>query len=222
MTTPLVRHTTLPHAELHISPTAEHIMVMPAISRRRWTAADVRALIDENRHWPRYELLDGELLVTPAPTSPHQFAVSEMLLELAAYCRRERLGAALVSPADIELAPESIMQPDVFVVPEQLLRADRPPQWHEVTWLLLAVEVLSPSSIRQDRVQKRDFYLTNGVREYWIVDLDGRIVERWTPESDRPGIVRDVLMWHPSGAQEPLRIDLDEFFHQRCRLKRYI
>ena len=67
------------------------------------------------------------------------------------------------------------MQPDVFVVPEQLIPEDRPPHWSEVTWLLLAV-VLSPSSIGQDRVRMRDFYLANGVREYWVVDLNARFV----------------------------------------------
>jgi len=208
-------------AELHSPANAEHIMGMPAMARRRWTAADVRALIQGDRHWPRYELLDGELLVTPSPESPHQFAITGLLVELDGYCRRERVGAALASPADIQLAPESIMQPDVFVVPEALLPPDRPPHWPEVTWLLLAVEVLSPSSMRDDRIRKRDFYLANGVREYWIVDLDARIVERWTPERDRPDVVRDTLEWVPEGARQPLRIDLDEFFHARCRLKRY-
>ena len=99
---------------------------------------------------------------------------------------------------------------------------DRPPHWPEVTWLLLAVEVLSPSSVTQDRVDKRDFYLAKGVREYWIVDLDARIVERWTPAHERPEIIRDVLTWHPTGADRALRIDLDEFFHERCRMKRYL
>ncbi|MEX2179220.1 MAG: Uma2 family endonuclease [Gemmatimonadaceae bacterium] len=195
---------------------------MPAISRRRWTAADVRAIMDPSRHWPRYELLDGELLVTPAPASQHQLAITALLTLLDPYCRSERLGVALPSPADIQLAPESIMQPDVFVVPRALIPADRPPHWPEVTWLLLAAEVLSPSSISQDRVRKRDFYLSKGVREYWIADLDARFFERWTPEQDRPEIVRDVLTWHPAGAREPLRIDLDEFFHERCLLKRYL
>jgi Uma2 family endonuclease len=197
-------------------------MGMPAISRRRWTAADVRALIREDRHWPRYELLDGELLVTPAPTWPHQFAIAATLAILDDYCRRERLGAALPSPADIELVPESIMQPDVFVVPEALIPDNRSPRWPDVSWLLLAVEVLSPSSMARDRVRKRDFYLANGVREYWIEDLDARIFERWTPERERPEIIRDVLLWQPEGAREALRIDLDDFFHGRCRLPRFV
>jgi Uma2 family endonuclease len=148
--------------------------------------------------------------------------VMELLLELGPYCKRQAIGRALISPADIELRPESIMQPDVFVIPEELFRPDRHLEWADVTWLLLAVEVLSPSSIRQDRVEKRDFYLANGVQEYWIVDLDGRLFERWVPERERPEIFRDEITWHPAGANEPLRIDLDRFFHEGCRLPRYI
>src|SRR5687767_3144569 len=99
-------------------------MGMPALSKHRWTAADVRALMDTSRHWPRYELLDGELRVTNAPTLAHQWAVTELVRRLGDYCDREGIGMALVSPADIELVPESIMQPDVFVVPSRLVSTE--------------------------------------------------------------------------------------------------
>jgi Uma2 family endonuclease len=85
---------------------------MMPLSKHRWTAADVRALMDASRHWPRYELLDGELLVTNAPTLAHQWAVSELARLLGNYCDQHGVGVALVSPADIELAPDSLMQPE--------------------------------------------------------------------------------------------------------------
>ena len=170
----------------------------------------------------RYELLDGELLVTPSPARPHQLAASEMHLLLGNYCKRERFGVALMSPSDIELAPESIMQPDVFVVAEELLADPESNRWSDITWLMLAVEVLSPSTQQDDRVRKRDFYLANGVREYWIVNLDSRAIERWTPERARPEIHRDRIEWHPAGAAEPLVIELEEYFLRGARLPRIL
>src|SRR5687767_14355304 len=126
-------------------------MGMPA-TRRHWTTADVRALMDESRHWPRFELIDGELLVTPAPGVIHQVAVSELLRLIAEYVEGEHLGITLTSPADVELRPGTITQPDVFVVPTRATPSppDVIPRWTDVTALLLAVEVISPSSVQTD------------------------------------------------------------------------
>jgi len=214
------RCTTLGRAELRFVLNAEQTMGMPALSKHRWTAADVRALMDASRHWPRYELLDGELLVTNAPTLAHQWAVTELAALLRNYCERERVGVALVSPADIELAPESIMQPDVFVVPSRLVPAEGDMRWPAVKELALAVEVLSPSTMRDDRVRKRDFYLANRVGECWMVDLDGRVIERWTPDRARPDIRRDELVWRPEGAAAPFLLDVAKFFGDNPGLKR--
>jgi Uma2 family endonuclease len=101
------------------------------------------------------------------------------------------------------------VQPDVFVVPlreARRLLTEMPA--HE---LLLAVEVLSPSSSRHDRVKKRPHYQRH-VPEYWIVDLDARLLERWRPGDDRPEIVAETLEWTPAGSAEPLRLDLARYF----------
>src|SRR5437879_6034072 len=134
-------------------------MGMPKI-RRHWTTAEVRALMDESRAWPRYELIDGEVLVTTAPGWSHQFAVTEFLVLLYAYLRQEPIGVAVCSPADLELRTGNITQPDVFVIPVggAVIR-DGGFQWSDVTALLLAVEMISPSSVRTDRVKTRKYYL---------------------------------------------------------------
>lgn len=195
---------------LRIHPLTEHRMVMPVT--RHWTAADVRELIQENRPWPRYELLDGELLVTPAPRAPHQTAVAELWQLLDAYAFDGGIGLATISPADLTLRPGTIVQPDVFVIPKGSARVvGRQPEWSDITSLLLAVEILSPSSARTDRAVKRDFYLANHVDEYWIVDLDARLVERWRPTQETPELVRGTLVWSPRAA-EPLHIDLPMLF----------
>src|SRR2546430_10239312 len=65
---------------------------------------------------------------------------------------------------------------------------------------------LSPSTSRNDRFTKRRLYQEYGVPWYWIVDIDGRAGEIWTPQATSPMIERERLVWHPQGATEPLEI----------------
>ncbi|MEO8624490.1 MAG: Uma2 family endonuclease, partial [bacterium] len=84
--------------------------------------------------------------------------------------------------------------------------------------LLLVVEVISPSSAGTDRVIKRDFYMESGVAEYWVVDLDARMIERWTPDRDTPVVERAMLVWEPAGAARALSVELPALF-DRIRQK---
>jgi Uma2 family endonuclease len=184
-------------------------MAMPAV-KRRWTAREVRQLIAESPlATPRYELVDGELLVTPSPNWPHQRAVSLLLVALQEYLKRDRVGGVATSPFDVELAPESLVQPDVFVVPPH--EARRLLTEMPARELLVAAEVLSPSSGRHDRVTKRPHYQRH-VAEYWIVDLDSRLFERWRAGDERPEIVTETLEWHPAAVTDPFKLDLIRFF----------
>jgi len=192
-------------------------MGMPAT--KVWTADEVRALMDESRPTPRYELINGELLVslgsgeqgvTNSPTREHQRAVRELLRLLDDHVRAIGLGEALSSPADLELETGTIVQPDVFVLS---LPADGGGgDWGGVMSLHLVVEVLSPSTARYDRVLKRRFYQRIGIPEYWIVDPGSRVVERWQPSDERPEVLDSRLTWCPPGGSESLTLDLDAFF----------
>lgn len=184
-------------------------MGMPA-RERRWTPSEVRHLIADNPlQAPRYELVDGELLVTPSPTAPHQRAVALLWKALDDYLQRNPVGDAYLSPFDVELEPDTIVQPDVFVVPpHESVRILTEVPAREVT---VAAEVLSPSSGRHDRVTKRWLY-SRQILEYWIVDLDARIVERWRLHADRPEVLVSTLEWLPVGATEPFRLDLPKYF----------
>jgi Uma2 family endonuclease len=122
------------------------------------------------------------------------------------YCGQYGLGEAFSSPADIELSPKDLVQPDVFVVPK-IARS-----WRDVAALSLAVEVISPSTARTDRHDKKRRYQRERVPEYWIVDLDARIVERWRPDDLRPEVLLDSLVWQPDPGLPALTIDLPEFF----------
>ena len=184
---------------------------MPAEAGRRWTAREVRQLIDENPLvTPRYELVDGDLLVTPSPRPAHQLAVLRLATALMSYLDQHPIGKVVTSPSDIELEPETITQPDVFAIPrEEFQRAMK--EGFPVRTLMLAIEVLSPSSSRHDRVRKRPLYQRH-VPEYWIFDLDARLVERWKPNDTRPEILTETLSWHPDGATTAFELDLPAYF----------
>lgn len=186
-------------------------MGMPVERARRWTAREVRKLIaDAPSATPRYELVDGELLVTPSPRPAHQMAVGLLFAALAAYCEREGVGVALMSPSDIELQPEDIRQPDVFLLTmaewKRIARDGFPARE-----LLLAIEVISPSSARMDRVTKRRGYQAH-LSEYWIADIDARIVERWRTGDERPEIASELLTWTAPHATTEFSLPLAAFF----------
>ena len=183
-------------------------MGMP-LEAPRWTAEAVRALPDDGR---RYELVSGELVVTPAPRGLHQVAVTELLLRLDPWVRSAAVGRVLFSPADLTLGEDEVLQPDLFVYRTGTGRPVR--DWADITELLLVVEVSSPSTARYDRTLKRLRYQRAGVPEYWVVDLDARLVERWRPTDSRPEILTDRLAWEPTGAAEPLDLDLTNYFQE--------
>jgi Uma2 family endonuclease len=181
-------------------------MGMPA-QQTEWTAEMVRALPDDGK---RYEVLDGQLYVSPSPSWRHQEVLHRLFLIIHAYVEAHALGWTRMSPADIEFSPHRYVQPDLFVVPD--MGTGKPKSWKDVKRLLLAVEGLSPTTARYDRLKKRPLYQKEGVPEFWIIDIDSRLVERWRPHDDRPEVIADVLEWHPKPEIAPLHINLDELF----------
>lgn len=181
-------------------------MAMPQV-KGRWTVAERDALPDDGN---RYEVIDGELFVTPAPAWRHQAAVSVLNAMLVEYLQRQSVGIVLPAPADVVFADDRGVQPDLFIVPR--VDGRRPEHFDEVRRLLLAVEILSPSTARADRVAKRRLYRAEQVPEYWIVDLDARTFERTTPSDERPEILIERVVWTPDGASEPLIIEIPAYF----------
>jgi Uma2 family endonuclease len=171
-----------------------------------YTADMVRALPDDGN---RYEVVYGELLVTPAPRSWHQVLVKRLSFELEGYLRASPVGELLNAPADVSWGTDVLVQPDVFVVD---LDEARTLDWSRMRTLLLVAEVLSPSTSKGDRFLKRLRYREAGVPMYWVVDGDERIVEVWTPSDDFPAIERERLRWHPAGAARPFTLSLRELF----------
>lgn len=178
-------------------------MGMAIANPRVWTVEDVWALPDDPRH--RYEAVDGELLVSPAPRLSHQIAVGWLQARLDAYARAQAVGLAVCAPSDVVLDARTLVQPDVYVLP--FVNGRRAPDDGEKSVPLLVVEVSSPSTARFDRVTKRRRYQRAGI-EYWVVDLDAGLVERWAPAADRPEICVQLVDWWPQGAAEALQLDV--------------
>lgn len=173
---------------------------------RRWL---VRELLQLPESLTRHELLDGELIVTPAPAQAHQSVVIRLVDELVAYLRplgrRETLFAG---PADIWWDDHNLVQPDLLVLhPDDVTGA-----WKDAKRLLLAVEVLSPGTSRNDRGRKRALYQRHGVETYWIVDGETRVVEIWRPEAVRPDVAMSALRWQVVPDAPELVIDLPALF----------
>ena len=181
-------------------------MGMPNLARR-WTREEVLALPDDGN---RYELIDGELLVSPSPRLVHQAALTALFLRIDPYVRRHRLGFTLWSPADLEFGRGYVAQPDLFVVPPHQGR--RPLDWPECGIPVFIAEVLSPSTGRGDRKVKRPAYQRAGVGEYWIVDPDSRTIERWQPQDARPEMCLVRAVWRPEPDLEPFELQLSEYF----------
>ena len=142
-----------------------------------------------------------------APRAPHQYVVTQLVLQLGPYLARNPVGQVFTSPADISWAEDVLVQPDVFVV---TIKEARTLDWARMKTLLLAIEVLSPSTRRYDRFTKRRAYQAFGVRRYWMLDIEGQAVEVWTPEATLPSIERERVVWHPEGASEALVIPVSE------------
>jgi len=78
----------------------------------------------------------------------------------------------------------------------------------------MVVEILSPSTAGRDRLIKRRLYQQAEIPQYWIVDLDSRLVERWTPGDERPEIIHETLTWQVSESAPPFELNLPEFFDE--------
>lgn len=185
-------------------------MGMPA-TQEIWTVEMLDALPDDGQ---RYELIDGVLHVTPAPSNVHQLVAGEFFAYLREYLRGSNLARALFSPADVRRGDttRNRVQPDVFVV--RLVEGRQPPYPYALGDLMLAIEVQSPGNPLLDYQIKRELYLSGGVSEYWIVNPEARIVSRWRGSADPGSVFSASITWHPAGMAAPLVIGLPELFDE--------
>jgi Uma2 family endonuclease len=132
----------------------------------KWTYEDYARLPDDGR---RYEVIGGDLYVSPAPSPEHQQADAELMYALMAFFKQNDLGRVYSAPIDL-LLPDlaSPVQPDIIVILKEQLGIVKRRRIEGVPALI--IEILSPGSIAYDRRTKYDLYAEAGVKEYWIVD----------------------------------------------------
>jgi len=123
----------------------------------------------------RYEILEGELAVTPAPSTKHQTASGNLFFLLTQHIKANDLGKLFHAPVDLILESTSVLQPDLLFVAKarQNIITDRAIEGAPD----LVIEILSPTTSRSDRVTKAQIYARHKVPAYWIVDPEQEAVE---------------------------------------------
>jgi Uma2 family endonuclease len=181
-------------------------MAMPIQRTSAWTLEQLHRLPDDGN---RYELIHGELFVTPAPSDGHQAIATVLNRILVPYVTKHRLGY-VVHPRSIVRVGGSEVEPDLMVRPGPLAQPDG---WDAAPLPILVVEILSGVTVRRDRMQKRAFYLEIGVPEYWIVDRRDRTVRVVRPDRDDE-VCTGSLTWQPASAADSLVIDVAELYRE--------
>ncbi len=156
--------------------TATPVAAQTQPAQGEWTYADYLKLPNDGN---RYEIVEGVLYVANAPSADHQFTVTEIAAELRNFVKDRKLGRVLVAPFEVHLSERSRpVQPDILFV-----TGARWPQGHIQFFAGapdLVVEVISPSSVRTDRVVKFTAYEAAGIPEYWIANPHLRTLEVYT------------------------------------------
>jgi Uma2 family endonuclease len=176
--------------------------------RYTWTYDEYARLPDDGN---RYEVLDGEVLVTPAQSTEHQHILAQLVHGLREYVERERFGVVLPD-VDVLFATGQFLRPDLVVVSRSARDAvtsrgvDAPPA--------LMIEILAPSSRSIDQVKKPRRYGEFGVPEYWVVDPEERCVWIWrfAAGATEPERGEGRVTWRPPDAAEALELTTEDLF----------
>jgi Uma2 family endonuclease len=175
-----------------------------AAAIKHWTLDELHRLPDDGN---KYELVRGELFVTPPPSDDHETIIAKLARRLDPFVEAQQLGF-VYRPRSVVRAEGSEVEPDLMV------RAPKPPggrDWDDAPIPILVVEVLSGSTRRRDLGAKRDFYRDIGVAEYWVIDPETktvRVVRKAVPDQLRS----DELTWQPAGASDALTLRVPELF----------
>ena len=166
-------------------------------------------LIDDDK---RYEILRGGLIMVPAPFTIHQRLLIRLSVIFSNFIKEKKLGEMLVAPTDVVLAEDTVVQPDILFINKERLDIIKEAAIMDSPDLI--VEIVSPSSASYDTVEKRDIYEEYGVKEYWLVFPQEKVIEVLTLENN---IYREFCKGRKTGVVRSkiivgLEVDLKEVF----------
>ena len=133
----------------------------------------------------QYEVLNGHLVKNPTPHIRHQFISSKVFIAAFNFIRSKNLGEILFSPVDVFLDKYNVPQPDLLFISNARLKIMDASEGIVVGAPDLVVEIISPSSIKRDRIDKKSIYERFGVAEYIVIDPNYRTVETYFLDNDR-------------------------------------
>jgi Uma2 family endonuclease len=160
-----------------------------------------------------YELLNGHIVKKQAPSPQHQEAVENINWFLSSFVREKGLGKIYTSPIDVFFDKYNNTQPDILFIKKERLFIVTPDGIHGQPDLI--VEVLSPSTYRNDRVAKMKLHCQFGVSEYWIVDPNNKAIEVYSLENDAYTITSLAVETGEitSKVLDGLKIDIEKIFN---------
>lgn len=146
-------------------------MALPVVEKKKYTYEDYLKTPDDKR----YELIEGELLMTPSPIPQHQRISRKIGFMLDKFVTENGLGEVFYAPCDVYLDNENVVQPDILFISKEKLNIIGEKNIQGAPDL--AVEIISESTAYRDLVQKKKLYSKFGVKEYWIVVPEEKSVE---------------------------------------------
>jgi Uma2 family endonuclease len=175
-----------------------------ALATKKWTLKELHSLPEDGN---KYELIRGELFVTPAPTDEHETILAKLSRILDPYVAANGLGY-VYHPRAVLQFEGSEAEPDLMVRQPHPRRKGK---WNTAPIPILIVEVHSPYTGRRDRQQKREYYLDAGVAEYWMIDPEEETITV-VRAGEADVVVHDRLTWSPPSAAAPLEFEVGALF----------
>lgn len=182
---------------------------MGLTAEKKYTYEDYLKTPDDRR----YELIEGELLMSPSPVTRHQSIVLLLASEISGHVRKKGLGQVFISPCDVVFDNFNVLQPDILFISSERLHIITEKNIQGAPDLI--IEVLSDNSVYRDTIQKKRLYSKFGVKEYWIVAPDDCLIEVYTLKAEGEYQLKKTYLLEDtieSEVIEGLRIELRNIF----------